>query len=463
LSINTNSPSGTRDFLASDIRKRRQVIKVIQEVYESFGFEPLETPAFENLSTLLGKYGEEGDQLLFRILLRGEKLQEAVAAQNVGRDVPAERLYADLALKYDLTVPLARVMARYAGQLPKFYKRYQIQPVWRADRPAKGRFREFMQCDVDVCGSTALTVEAEVIAAVCTVLERLQFNDFSVALNHREVLRGLIEAAGIAAEMEGTALVAVDKWDKIGKEGVAAELVNRGIAASAATKLLDLLEAASAAPDNIARLAMLRENLKRPSALKGFDDLQTILQLSVATGTSQRLALSPNLARGLSYYTGAIFEVVVPGVAGSLGGGGRYDGLVGMFAGREIPACGFSLGLERILLLLEERGYFAENSNALDILFTNFGDTLSDTLALATRARKLGLTCDVYPESAGLKPQFNYAAALGARFVAFFGEREKASGVLRLKRQSDGKEFSAALDRFEAELPKSLSENLVFE
>lgn len=454
MNTNINPPSGTRDFLASYIRKRREVIKVIQEVYESFGFEPLETPAYENLSTLLGKYGEEGDQLLFRIMLRGEKLQEAVA-QNVGKDVPAERLYADLALRYDLTVPLARVMARYAGQLPKFYKRYQVQPVWRADRPAKGRFREFMQCDVDVCGSTSLTVEAEVIAAVCTVLERLQFNDFSVALNHREVLRGLIEAAGIAAEMEGTALVAVDKWDKIGKEGVAAELVNRGIAAASATKLLDLLdllEGASAAPDNVARLKMLHENLNRPSALKGLDDLQTILQLSDATGTSQRLALSPNLARGLSYYTGAIFEVVVPGVSGSLGGGGRYDGLVGMFAGREIPACGFSLGLERIILLLEERGYFAESKGGVDVLFTNFGDTLTDTLALATRARKLGLTCDVYCESAGLKPQFNYAASRGARFVAFFGEREKAEGKLRLKDQTTGAETSVAVAELETGL-----------
>lgn len=449
MNTNTNPPSGTRDFLASDIRKRRQVIKVIQEVYESFGFEPLETPAYENLSTLLGKYGEEGDQLLFRIMQRGEKLQQALAAAQLSQND-----LSDLALRYDLTVPLARVMARYAGQLPKFYKRYQIQPVWRADRPAKGRFREFMQCDVDVCGSTSLTVEAEVIAAVCTVLERLQFNDFTVALNHREVLRGLIEAAGIAAEMEGTALVAVDKWDKVGKQGVAAELVNRGIAASAAAKLLDLLEAASAISDNASRLMMLRENLKRPSALKGLDDLQTILQLREATGASQRLSLSPNLARGLSYYTGAIFEVVVPGVSGSLGGGGRYDGLVGMFAGREIPACGFSLGLERIILLLEERGYFAESKSGVDILFTNFGDTLADTLALATRGRKLGLTCDVYPESAGLKPQFNYAASRGARFVAFFGEREKASGALRLKDQSTGAELGVAVAELEIALPR---------
>lgn len=449
MPVNTNPPSGTRDFLASDIRKRRAVIKIIQEVYESFGFEPLETPAYENLSTLLGKYGEEGDQLLFRIMQRGEKLQQALSAANV-----TQNDLSDAALRYDLTVPLARVMARYSGQLPKFYKRYQIQPVWRADRPAKGRFREFMQCDVDVCGSTSLTVEAEVIAAVCTVLERLQFNDFSVALNHREVLRGLIEAAGIAAAMEGTALVAVDKWDKIGKAGVAAELVNRGITAEAAAKLLDLLENANALADNSARLALLRENLKRPSALKGLDDVQTILQLSEATGMSRRVALAPNLARGLSYYTGAIFEVIVPNVSGSLGGGGRYDSLVGMFAGKEIPACGFSLGLERIILLLEERGYFSESRSGIDILFTNFGDTQTDTLALATRARKLGLSCDVYCEGAGLKPQFNYATARNARFVAFFGEREKAEGKLRLKDQSNAAETSIRLDALEVELPR---------
>jgi histidyl-tRNA synthetase len=233
-------------------------------------------------------------------------------------------------------------------------------------------------------------VETEVLAAACMVLEKLQFKDFSVCLNHREVLRGLIEAAGIAAELEGTALVAVDKWDKIGKAGVAEELVQRGVSASSAQKLLALLQEANALSDNAARLNYLRQNLTRPSALKGLDDLQTILQLSEATGNAARLVLAPNLARGLSYYTGAIFEIVVPGVSGSLGGGGRYDNLVGMFAGREIPACGFSLGLERILLLLEEHGGSAEASAALDIMFVNFPENLSEILALATRGRRAG-------------------------------------------------------------------------
>jgi len=378
-------------------------------------------------------------------------LAEAVAAQSAGKDVPAERLYADLALRYDLTVPLARVMARYSGQLPKFYKRYQIQPVWRADRPAKGRFREFMQCDLDVCGSAALTVETEVLAAACTVLEKLQFTDFAVLINHREVLRGLIEAAGIAPDSEGTALVAVDKWEKIGKAGVSEELVQRGIAAASAQKLLALLEEANAQPNNAARLQYLRQNLKRPSALQGLDDLQTILQLSEATANAKRLALAPSLARGLSYYTGAIFEITVPGVSGSLGGGGRYDNLVGMFAGRDIPACGFSLGLERMLMLLEERGWFAEANNAIDIMFMNFPENLPDILQLATHIRRTGLICDIYPEPANLKAQFNYAAARQARYVAFFGQREKESGQIRFKDQINGNETSIATTELELE------------
>ncbi|MCE7942081.1 MAG: histidine--tRNA ligase, partial [Chlorobi bacterium CHB1] len=447
--INVQPPSGTRDFLAVDLRKRRQVMRVIQDVYESFGFEPLETPSFENLSTLLGKYGEEGDQLLFRILRRGEKLTEALAAQKL-----TQNDLSDMALRYDLTVPLARVMARYRSQLPKFYKRYQIQPVWRADRPAKGRFREFMQCDVDVCGSTSLVVEAEVLTAACTVLDRLQFDNYKISLNHREVLRGLIEAAGVAAELEATALVAVDKLDKIGQSGVIDELVQRGIATASAQKLLQLLEQTLAISDNQTRLAFLREQMQRPSALAGLEDLRTILELCRDTAAGPRLEINPSLARGLSYYTGAIFEVVVPGVSGSLGGGGRYDGLVGMFAGQEIPACGFSLGLERILLLLDELGKFKDAASTVQIMFANFAETQAEILALANRLRNAGVTCDVYPEPAGLKQQFNYAAARQAQYVAFYGEREKEAGQLRLKRQSDGVELSLAATNLENELQK---------
>lgn len=447
--ISVQPPSGTRDFLADELRKRRQVIRVIQEVYESFGFEPLETPAFENLSTLLGKYGEEGDQLLFRILRRGEKLQEVLAA-----GAGAQNELSDLALRYDLTVPLARVMARYRSQLPKFYKRYQIQPVWRADRPAKGRFREFMQCDLDVCGSSSLVVEAEVLAAACTVLDRLQFSTYSISLNHREVLRGLIEAAGAPAELEATALVAVDKLDKLGTAGVRAELVQRGLAVPAAERLLRLLEQVQNLPDNEQRLARLGEELHRPAAVAGLEALRTILVLSRDTTAGPRLMINPSLARGLSYYTGAIFEVIVPGAAGSLGGGGRYDGLVGMFAGQVIPACGFSLGLERVVLVLDEQGRFDAAAGAIQVMLMNFAETQAEVLALANRLRGLGVSCDVYPEAAGLKQQFNYAAGRNVQYVGFYGEREQESNQLRLKRQTDGAELSLALNDLENEWKK---------
>ncbi|MDZ7266430.1 MAG: histidine--tRNA ligase [candidate division KSB1 bacterium] len=444
--INVQPPSGTRDFLADELRKRRQVIRVIQEVYESFGFEPLETPAFENLSTLLGKYGEEGDQLLFRILRRGEKLQEVLAA-----GARSQNELSDLALRYDLTVPLARVMARYRSQLPRFYKRYQIQPVWRADRPARGRFREFMQCDLDVCGSSSLLVEAEVLAAACTVLDRLQFNAYNLSLNHREILRGLIETAGVPAELEESALVAVDKLDKLGTAGVHAELLQRGLAAPAAEKLLRLLAEVQDLPHNEQRLARLREELHRPAAVAGLEALRTILDLSRDTAAGPRLVISPSLARGLSYYTGAIFEVIVPGAAGSLGGGGRYDGLVGMFAGQAIPACGFSLGLERVVLMMEEQGRFAETAGAVQVMLVNFAETQAEILALARRLRGMGVTCDVHPEVAGLKQQFNYAASRNVQYVAFYGQREKDSGRLRLKRQADGTELTLALEDLESE------------
>ncbi len=442
--ISVQPPSGTRDFLAAELRKRRQVIRVIQEVYESFGFEPLETPAFENLATLLGKYGEEGDQLLFRILRRGEKLQEALTAGPV-----TQNELSDLALRYDLTVPLARVMARFRSQLPKFYKRYQIQPVWRADRPAKGRFREFMQCDLDVCGSSSLLVEAEVLAAACTVLDRLGFTTYHLALNHREVLRGLVEAAGAPVELEASALVAIDKLDKIGASGVREELVQRGLAGATAEKLLLLLDEVQTPPDNEGRLARLESELHRPAALTGVASLRTILSLSRDTAAGPRLLINPSLARGLSYYTGAIFEVIVPGAAGSLGGGGRYDGLLGMFAGQEIPACGFSLGLERIILVMEEQGRFDAATGALQIMLVNFAETQPEILALANRLRGLGVSCDVYPEAANLKQQFSYAASRNVQYVGFYGQREQESNQLRLKRQADGAELNLNLNDLE--------------
>src|SRR5689334_2286570 len=336
----TRPPSGTRDFLPDDIRRREYVIGIVRAVYEQYGFEPLETPAFENIETLLGKYGEEGNKLIFKVLRRGE------------HEASGE---ADLALRYDLTVPLARVVAEHRAKLPKFFKRYQIQPVWRADRPARGRFREFYQCDVDAIGSTSPLVEVELCAAVSDILRELGFEDFTLRLNHRAVLTGLLIAAGVDESRHGDALVAIDKLDKIGREGVVREFSERQIAPAAADRLL---EAFTAAGPNAATLDRLRAFVTDPEGLSGIENLAQIVALSAPTSAGSALRLDPSLARGLSYYTGAIMEIAVADLPGSLGGGGRYDGLIGMFSGESIPACGFSLGLERILVVMTDRNMF---------------------------------------------------------------------------------------------------------
>jgi histidyl-tRNA synthetase len=439
-STSTKPARGMRDFLPADVRRRAYVIRIIADVYERYGFEPLETPAVENLDTLMGKYGEEGNQLIFKILKRGEQAEEAL---REGKDL------ADLALRYDLTVPLARVVAEYRAQLPKFFKRYQIQPVWRADRPARGRFREFYQCDVDILGSKSMVVEAELCAAVTDVLTRLGFSNFIVRLNHRQVLNGVLDAAGVPAGLAGEALVALDKLDKIGRDGVDAELQQRGISAEAASKLLGLFEqvggigrASATANDEV--LQQLATFIgKHPAGQQGLADLREIITLSRATPAGARIEVDPSLARGLSYYTGAIMEIAVPDLAGSLGGGGRYDNLVGMFLGQDVPACGFSLGLERIIVVMTERGMFPpglEGASA-DVMVTlwNAGN-IGEALALAHELRAAGLRVDVYPEPDKIGKQVKYASSRGIPKVAVLGEDEIARGVVAVKDMQSGEQ-----------------------
>jgi histidyl-tRNA synthetase len=422
-----------RDFLPDDVRRRAYVIGVIAEVYQRYGFEPLETPAVENIETLLGKYGEEGDRLIFRILKRGEEGRQSGEA--------------DLALRYDLTVPLARVVAEHHGRLPRFFKRYQIQPVWRADRPQKGRFREFYQCDVDAIGSTSPAVEAEQLAAVSDVLERLGFADFTIRLNHRELLRGLLDVAGIGAELHDTALVAIDKLDKIGADGVVTDLEHRGVAADAARRALE----AFASPGDegndatVARLATVVG--AHATAGPALENLRAVLVGSGSTSAGPHVRLDPGLARGLSYYTGAIFEVAVSDLAGSLGGGGRYDNLVGMFLGQSVPACGFSLGLERILVVMAERGMFPAETTAsgADVLVTMWNaSSMIDSLALARDLRSAGLRVDVYPEPDKIGKQVKYASTCGARFVTVIGDEELANGSVNVKNLATGEQTVVA-------------------
>jgi histidyl-tRNA synthetase len=424
-SAKTQPARGMRDFLPEDVRKREYVIGVIKEVYERYGFEPLETPAAENIETLMGKYGEEGNQLIYKILKRG-------VHEGTGE--------ADLALRYDLTVPLARVVAEYRDKLPKFFKRYQIQPVWRADRPARGRYREFYQCDVDVLGSRSMVVEAEIISASSEVLSKLGFTDFVVRLNHRKVLAGILDAAGIASAKHDTALVALDKLDKIGTEGVLREFAEREVLSEDAGK--ELLALVEASGDNEETLQRLEKFIA--SNTVGAEGLNELRQI-ISYVSSSVVRLDPSLARGLSYYTGAIIEIQVKELAGSMGGGGRYDNLVGMFLGQDIPACGFSLGLERIILIMSEQNMFPENvlRSPADVMVAIWNeDSIPQSVALAQQLRASGLRVDLYPEADKLGKQFKYASSRGVPFVAVLGDDERARGEVALKNMTTGEQVA---------------------
>jgi histidyl-tRNA synthetase len=445
----TQPARGMRDFLPEDVRKREYVIGVIKEVYERYGFEPLETPAVENIETLMGKYGEEGNQLIFKILKRG-------VHEGTGE--------ADLALRYDLTVPLARVVAEYRDKLPKFFKRYQIQPVWRADRPARGRFREFYQCDVDVLGSRSMIVEAEICAAACEVLARLGFSDFSMRLNHRKALTGILGVAGVALEKHDSALIALDKLDKMGSDGVKKEFAARGVNEVAGERLLkffsdlgSLEQAAEIVAEEKSQQAVNKAILGRlvefvgdnELGAQGVAELQSILDYVDAMGLADRIKIDPSLARGLSYYTGAIMEASVKDLAGSLGGGGRYDNLVGMFLGQDIPACGFSLGLERILVVMSEREMFPASvgSAPADVMVAVWDEeSIAESLRLAQELRAAGLRVDLYPEADKLGKQFKYASAIGVPFVAVIGEDERAKGEVAIKNMRSGEQRTVARD-----------------
>lgn len=451
-----------RDFLPADVRRRQYVIDVIKNVYERYGFEPLETPAVENIETLLGKYGEEGNQLIFKILKRGEH-------EKTGE--------ADLALRYDLTVPLARVVAQYQNELPKFFKRYQIQPVWRADRPARGRFREFYQCDVDVLGSRSMVVEAEICSAASDVLTNLGFNDFTVRLNHRSVLTGLLEQAGVKRDKHADALIALDKMDKAGPEGVARELNQRGIVDESAVKLMRFFEGMAGA-ERAANLLDLDGGETRSAfnadilgrlvefigphemGATGIDDLRQILEYCRASGIAVRVKLDPTLARGLAYYTGAIMEISVKDLTGSLGGGGRYDNLVGMFAGHDVPACGFSLGLERIIVVMTERDMFPAElvSTSADIMVSVWNsESIVDSIALANELRRAGLRVDLYPEADKVGKQFKYASEHGIPFVTVVGENESARNEVAIKDLRTGQQRSVKREEVAAAIRTALN------
>ena len=440
----TKPARGMRDFLPADVRKRNYVINIIKEVYESYGFEPLETPAVENIETLMGKYGEEGNQLVFKILKRGEKLDLEHATK--------ESDLSDLALRYDLTVPLARVVANNKNELPKFFKRYQIQPVWRADRPARGRFREFYQCDVDAIGSMSMIVEAELISAVSEIMRRLGFKDFKIRINHREILRDLLLVSGIREHQQTDALVALDKLDKIGIEGVLNELETRGISKESSTKIVGFLSEVKRLTGNSAIYSRLKEFIGQDPSHA--NELHRLVELC----ENESVEVDPSLARGLAYYTGTIMEINVPDLAGSLGGGGRYDGLIGMLGKEQTRACGFSLGLERILVVMEERGMFPPEiaeSTAADVLVTIWSeDAIPASLKLANELRSSGIRTTVYPEVDKLGKQIKYADSINVPYVCILGDDEIREGKVKLKNMKTGDETLLAASDVSASISK---------
>ena len=426
--MSVNRASGTRDLLPETMIRRLSVIETVHGVFARFGFLPLETPAIERIETLMGKYGTEGDQLIYKILKRGEG---------------GTRGEVDLALRYDLTVPLARVVAMNPG-LSMPFKRYQIQPVWRADRPQKGRFREFYQCDVDTVGCEEMWADAEALAVVDSALRALGFTGFTIKLNHRALLRALVEEVG-AGERETGVLVAIDKLDKIGKKGVTAELERCGLDSVAIERLWSLIDL-----DGPQGLALIRAQL--PSASQALSQLQEVLDYAAAMGVpSGTIRFDPTLARGLSYYTGPVFEVVVEEPAiGSIAGGGRYDSLIGIFGKKSIPAVGVSLGLERILVVMEELGMFGALPTATtQVLVTVFNDS-SRTLALqqATALRQAGVNAEVWMKAPGkLAKQFKYANKAGIARVLTCGPKEQEAGHVTLKHMESGEQWTGPLDQ----------------
>ncbi|HTZ94513.1 MAG TPA: histidine--tRNA ligase [Streptosporangiaceae bacterium] len=412
-------PSGTRDFLAADVERREHAFAVIRSVFSRYGFEPLQTPAFERLDVLLGKYGEEGDKLVFKILRRGE------------HEASGE---ADLALRYDHTVPLARVAAAYGSQLPTPYKRYALGPVWRADRPGKDRYREFTQCDLDTLGSESLLADAEALSAQHDAFAELGLQEFTILLNSRRLLMGLLEAFNVPPAIGAGVLISLDKLDKLAPAEVISELADRGLAGEQAGDLVGALTAADSA-DRI-RVALT----KTEEGTAGLAEVDTILSLLSGQIPPGRLVFTPRMVRGLSYYTGPIWEVTAAGIAGSIGSGGRYDRLIQQLGGPDVPATGSSIGVERILPLLSDDD--AATRGRLDVAVTVMRDDLADqSFALAAAARSAGLRASVYlGSSAKLGRQLKWASDSGARWSVIYGEQEHEARAATVRDMTSGKQ-----------------------
>lgn len=434
-------PEGTRDFGPEQARKRAWIFDTIRSVFVKFGFQPLETPAMENLSTLTGKYGDEGDQLLFKILNNGDYLKDAdpelLAAKNSAKLLPQ---IAKRGLRYDLTVPFARFVVMNRQTLTFPFKRYQIQPVWRADRPQKGRYREFFQCDADVIGSDSLIYEAELAQIYDEAFAKLGI-PVVILINNRKILYGIAEAAGIADRfMEMT--VAIDKLNKISPDGVRQELAGRGIPAESIEKVMKIL-----ANPSLEALRPLFANSE--TGLKGIEELERVFHLLGKTPLHNEIRFDITLARGLTYYTGCIFEVANKRIGmGSIGGGGRYADLTGVFGMPGLSGVGISFGADRIYDVLDRLNLFPDNLNeTVPVLFVAFDEATHEyAFECVTRVRAAGVAAELYPEPGKLKKQFEYAAKRNVPYVVIVGETEMATGMLAVKNQISGEQRNMTVE-----------------
>jgi histidyl-tRNA synthetase len=412
---------GMRDFLPAEMRRRKFVFATIERVFQRYGYEACETPTMEYAEILEGKYGEE-ERLLYRFMDQGERR---------------------VALKYDLTVPLARVVAMYQNELALPFKRYQMQPVFRSEKPQKGRYREFYQCDVDIVGNTSLLADAELVLVADEALSSLGFRDFTIRINHRRLLRGIAQCAGVPDERADAVAVAVDKLDKIGLDGVRAELTERGIAVDCHAKIMEVIQK-KGTPQ--AMIADLRGALAgTETALTALDDLEKLFRLLAAAPiATEHYALDLTLARGLGYYTGPIFEIhVTTPKIGSIGGGGRYDGLIGMFSNQQLPACGISLGVERIIDVMTELNLFPQDMARTQVLVSLFDEeNAAYALKIAADLRAAGINTETYLSPGKLKKQFAYADKRGIPFVVIAGPDERDKGLVTLKVLTGGEQRS---------------------
>lgn len=436
-------PKGTRDFSPAEMMRRTYIFDSIKEVFRTFGYAPLETPAMENLSSLMGKYGEEGDKLLFKVLNSGD-FAAKVAPEELANSTALAAKICEKGLRYDLTVPFARYVVQHQNEISFPFKRYQVQPVWRADRPQKGRYREFYQCDVDVIGSRSLMNEVELIRIVERVFRKLGIR-VVLKMNNRKILYGIAETIGYADKMIDIT-VAIDKLEKIGLGAVNAELIERGIDAESVARLRPILELEG---DNMSKLSKLEEVIgESETGLKGIEEMRTIFGYAEALGVALDIELDLSLARGLNYYTGAIFEVKALDYAiGSICGGGRYDDLTGIFGLSGMSGVGISFGADRIYDVMCGLELFpADTMVTTKVLFVNLGEAeqLASMRAVDT-LRAAGISAEVYPDSAKMKKQMEYANRRGIPYVVIIGSDELAEGAATLKDMQRGEQVKVAI------------------